>query len=163
MAAKYATLLHLSGLVSRKAYRDVEDYNVIFDLLASQYNRMEFKDNSEFAELNNEDTQTQADTEHVEDPPCVRTKGCGVVDTTATGKRRRIQTCSRYGRRGHNRRSCPNLRPMGDAGAGLCTSLVNEDLNTDYTLIGDYNSQLVSTNLLLFIFYVIYSDASISF
>lgn len=108
MVARYATLVLVAKVLAYYAHRDVVDYRDVMDLLTGKLGSLKLKygeggdgDNPEV-----ECAEVVSTWEDIQDPPVVRTKGCGPSGSKGSQTHRKAQMCSKCGSRGHNRCSC---------------------------------------------------------
>lgn len=135
---RHAALVHLSKELCDLAHRDIQDYNELVDYLTSEVTRLGLKyahvaEQAQQAEPANNGQHSHV--ESIQDPPIVRTKGCG--KSNAAGRQRRTQTCGNCGAVGHNRRSCPGVRQSDNGGGAPTAPSTNAGGTND-----SYNTQL---------------------
>lgn len=79
----------------------------------------------------NVNTESQTQVDSLQDPPVVRTKGCGTSTSNVASRQRRTQACGSCGGTGHNRHSCPISIQSGMDGEGVCAPFMSADYMQD--------------------------------
>lgn len=138
LIARYANLLHVCRELCELASRDDEDYNRILHLVTYELNKLRLKYcNGGHTESGVNGTDqgcnaggvntnvTQDVDDNLQDPPHIRTKGCG--STLAPTSGRRTTRCSTCGQAGHNKRSCVTGRKREVVTEARNEDSVNED------------------------------------
>lgn len=82
--------------------------------------------------------------EDMQDPPVVRTKGCGASGSKGSQTHKKAQTCSKCGAWGHNKRSCSTNCPTAHPTSVTDAECVNVDVTEAGERAYDFNAQLVS-------------------
>lgn len=125
---RQANLLHISREVCQYAYHDEEEYDKLVVYFTTELDRLKTKFNSGGPFNSGMQSQKESTNYDVEDPPQVRSKGCGPSSNPEDGRARRAQTCHNCGSSGHNRRSCT----------------IRRETNVGCDVIDDYNTQLMN-------------------
>lgn len=100
--------------MSELAHCDLDEYNQLVEYLANELNRLK----SKYGPTADVNTESQTQFETFQDPPVVRSKGCGPSTATTGGRRQQTHFCGTCGATGHNRCSCPTMRQSGNMDVG---------------------------------------------
>ncbi|KAJ1437049.1 hypothetical protein SESBI_03889 [Sesbania bispinosa] len=104
LMARYVSLLELCRQLCNLAHHDDEDFNHIREIITSEIQILKDKHGAQFAQ---ENTESQILDGNLRNPANVRSKGvCGVA--------------------GHNKKSCPQQRPVNDVDPSMCGNSMRE-------------------------------------
>ncbi|KAJ1440706.1 FAR1 DNA-binding domain [Sesbania bispinosa] len=123
LMARYVSLLELCRQLCNLAHHDDEDFNHIREIITSEIQILKDKHGAQFAQ---ENTESQILDGNLRNPANVRSKGCGTRSGSGTTRGKRLNKCSVCGVACHNKKSCPQQRPVNDVDPSMCGNSMRE-------------------------------------
>ncbi|KAJ1434107.1 MULE transposase domain [Sesbania bispinosa] len=96
---------------------------IALEIITSEIQILKNKHGAQFAQ---ENTESQILDGNLPNPTNVRSKGCGTRSGSRTTRGRRLNKCSVCEVAGHNKKSCPQQRPVNDVDPSMCGNSMRE-------------------------------------
>ncbi|KAJ1381922.1 Zinc finger, PMZ-type [Sesbania bispinosa] len=77
-------------------------------------------------QFNQENTEPQILDGNLQNPTNVRSKGCGTISSSGTTRDKCLNKCNVCGVAGHNKKFCPQQRPVNDVDPFICDNSMRE-------------------------------------